>query len=445
MTGQTIYALSSGHGRAGVAVIRVSGPAAGHAVHALAGALPQPRRAALKALRDPDNGELLDRGLVLWFPAPRSFTGEDMAEFHVHGGRAVTSGLLAALARFEGFRPAGPGEFARRALENGKLDLTGVEGLADLIDAETEAQRRQALRQTSGALSKLYENWRSDLVRAMALVEAGLDFSDEEDVSAEVEAAARPIVKVLHAAVAAHLDDGRRGEILRDGLSIVIAGPPNAGKSSLLNALARRDAAIVSEEAGTTRDIIEVHLNLGGYPVIVTDTAGLREAAGKIEQEGIRRALRRVDDADIVLWLIDMAQPSPPLPEALARQQEKVITVANKIDLIASGRGALSPTDALPISAKTGAGLQELTERLLREAEQRIGMIEAPVITRSRHRRELRTCLAALERFLQGDPRDGELRAEDLRQAAQSLGRLTGRVDVEDILDKIFAEFCIGK
>ncbi len=276
----TIFALSSGQGRAGVAVVRVSGPGTAAAVTAIAGGLPAPRRASLRRLRAPETGETLDRALVLWLPGPTSFTGDDMAEFHVHGGRAVLAGLLEALGRLPGFRPATPGEFTRRAFEAGKLDLTEAEGLADLIDAETEAQRRQALRQASGAARLLYDGWRSDIIRAMAAIETALDFSDEADVPEAAHAAALPVAEALETAISRHLADGRRGEILRDGLHVVIAGPPNAGKSSLLNALAGRDAAIVSHEPGTTRDVIDVRLDLGGYPLILSDTAGIREAPG---------------------------------------------------------------------------------------------------------------------------------------------------------------------
>ena len=304
----TIYALSSGHGRAGVAVIRVSGPAAGRALERLAGALPKPRYAALRTLRSPA-GEVLDGALVLWLPGPRSETGEDMAELHVHGGRAVIAGVLEALGAVDGCRPAEAGEFARRSFENGKIDLTAAEALADLVDADTAAQRRQALRQAGGALARLYDGWRAALIEAQALTEAAIDFADEGDVGEKAAAGAREAVARLLPRLRAHLDDGRRGEILREGFRVAIAGPPNAGKSSLLNALARREAAIVSEEAGTTRDIIEVTLDLGGVPVILSDTAGIRAAEGRVEREGIRRAVAHARAADLVVWLTDAASP----------------------------------------------------------------------------------------------------------------------------------------
>jgi tRNA modification GTPase len=438
----TIYALSTGHGKAGLAVIRLSGPSASDVLAQLAGGLPRPRRASLRPLRDPSDGGTIDRALIIWFPSPRSFTGEDMAELHVHGGRAVIEATFAALARFPGLRPAEPGEFARRAFENGKLDLTEAEGLADLIDAETEAQRRQAQRQSAGALRAVYEDWRTRLIAALATVEAELDFSDEGDVPADVAAAARAAVHALRDEIAAHLADGRRGEILRDGLHVVIAGPPNAGKSSLMNALARRDVAIVSAEAGTTRDVIEVRLDLGGFPVVLVDTAGIREASGEIEREGIRRALARAETADLVLWLHDAAEPGGVVPEELKVQHgTRLIEAVNKVDLAP----ATMAGSALPLSVKTGAGLDALIARLAEEARAAAGIGESPAISRARHRRELESCAAALDRFLAGDFAELELRAEDLRAAATALGRLTGRVDVEDILDKIFSEFCIGK
>jgi tRNA modification GTPase len=436
----SIYALSSAHGKAGVAVIRLSGPQSGDVLRLMAGGVAEPRVARLRPIRKPENGETLDRGLVLWFPAPASFTGEDMAELHIHGGRAVVEGVLAALAAMPGLRMAEPGEFARRAFENGKLDLTAAEGLADLIDAETEAQRRQALRQAGGALRALYEGWRADVIRASASVEAALDFSDEADVPEAIAAHARPVVEELAAAISDHLADARGGEILRDGYHVVIAGPPNAGKSSLLNALARRDAAIVSAEAGTTRDVVEVRLNLGGYPVVLMDTAGIREAGGEIEREGIRRSLDRMREADLVLWVEDLAAPLDERGEPPAGDTP-LLRVGNKADLV-----PVSPTDGMIlISARTGVGLDRLLTALLERVGNRVSGVEWAAITRARHREGLETAKAALADFLLGNPAELELRAEDLRNAATALGRLTGRVDVEDILDRIFADFCIGK
>ncbi|HUJ47606.1 MAG TPA: tRNA uridine-5-carboxymethylaminomethyl(34) synthesis GTPase MnmE, partial [Rhizomicrobium sp.] len=325
----TIFALSSGHGRAGVAVIRVSGPQAGDALRVLTGAdLPPARVATLRELSD--GGQPIDQALVLWFPAPGSFTGEDSAEFHVHGGRAVADSVLAALARVEGCRPAEPGEFTRRAVENGKLDLTEAEALADLINAETEAQRKQALRQYGGALFELYEGWRTRLIRAAAWAEAAIDFADE-DIPPEVLRESRNQIIEIANEIGLHLNDARRGEILRDGFYLTVIGPPNSGKSSLVNTLARRDVAIVSDIPGTTRDVLEVHLDLGGYPVIVADTAGLREAADSIETEGIRRTKERARDADAVLVLLDVSIDNSQFINSL--DEEKPIIVWNKADL----------------------------------------------------------------------------------------------------------------
>ena len=439
----TIFALSSAPGRAGVAVVRVSGPRAGDLIDALAPPRPKKRMAALRLVKDPASGETLDSALVLWFAGPRSETGEDMAEFHLHGGPAIVKALLEVLGRQPGCRLADPGEFARRAFAAGKIDLAEAEGLADLINAETEAQRRQALAQMGGSLSRLYEGWRAELIRACALIEAVIDFSDEPDVAGNAFELARSIVSKLRVEIAAHLDDGNRGEILRDGFRVVLAGAPNVGKSSLLNVLARREAAIVSEEAGTTRDVIEVRLDLSGYPVIVSDTAGIREPQGSIEREGIRRTLAHAGAADLVLWLSDasISETAPPPPELAGRGDEFLLPVANKIDI----PGASAAQGSLPVSAKTGAGIEALTRRLGDIARDRIGVSAAPAITHARYRHQLQVCLDALQAFLVGLHGEIELRAEDLRQAANALGRITGRVDVEDVLGEIFGRFCIGK
>ena len=443
----TIVAPASGAGRAAIAVIRLSGPRTRDVLEALCGGAPPARHAALRDI-GPADAPPIDRGLVLWFPGPASFTGEDMAELHVHGSSAVVRAVIDAALSLPGLHLAEPGAFARRAFENGKLDLTEVEGLADLVQAETEAQRRQALAQSQGSLRALYESWREDLLRAQALIEAGLDFADEGDVIADVSVKADAVVASLRAAVATHLAK-RGGELLRDGLRVVIAGPPNAGKSSLLNALARRDVAIVSEEAGTTRDVIEVHLDLGGVPVMLIDTAGLREAAGVVEAEGIKRALARAGDADLVLWLVDATAPRWDVPAGLIpdksgqiRVKPAVLAVLNKIDL-APGAGA--GREAVRISAKTGAGIdtlvQTLAEHVALVTESGAG---GPLLTRTRHRVELEAALAALERFADRSL-SPEFKAEELRLAAKHLGRLTGRIDVEEVLGAIFAEFCIGK
>jgi tRNA modification GTPase len=441
----TIVAPASGMSLAAIAVIRISGPRTRAVLDSLCGGAPPPRHASLRAIGLP-NAPLIDRGLVLSFEGPASFTGEDMAELHVHGGRAVIGAVIDAVLTLPGTRLAEPGEFARRAFENGKLDLTEVEGLADLINAETEAQRRQALAQAEGSLRALYEGWRAELVRAQALIEAGLDFADEGDVIADVAAKADPIVAELRAAIARHLAD-KSGERLRDGFKVVIAGAPNAGKSNLLNALAKRDAAIVSEEAGTTRDVIEVHLDLGGVPVMLIDTAGLREAEGKVEAEGIRRALARAGDADLVLWIVDATAPQWDAPRGIASRTPgeggvAAVTVLNKIDL-APGEGV--GRDSLHVSAKTGEGVEQLVDMLAEKAALGAGQgAGVPVLTRARHRVELEAAHAALERYTDRALAP-ELKAEELRIGAHHLGRLTGRIDVEEVLGAIFAEFCIGK
>jgi tRNA modification GTPase len=443
VSADTIFALSSARGRAAIAVIRVSGPAAGAALSALTGkGLPQPRVASRARLRAPTGGETIDDGLVLWFPAPRSETGEDVAELQIHGGRAVIAGALDALAGFPGLRPAEPGEFTKRAFLNGKIDLTAAEGLGDLVDAETAGQRRQALRQMEGGLANLYEDWRTRLVRALAHLEAEIDFADEDLPGGVAERALRELGG-LASEIRRHLDDRRRGEVLREGLSVAILGAPNVGKSSLMNALTRRETAIVSSIAGTTRDIVEARLDLGGYPVLLADTAGLREVAEEgdpIEREGVRRALARAEQADLRLLVFDASGPPDPAIERLA--DDDAVLVANKADL-AGAVAADVRSGALVVSAATGLGLDMLRARLIAEAEARMDTREAPAITRARHRAALTQCLAALERA--EAVTSPELVAEDVRLAARALGRITGRVDVEDLLDVIFREFCIGK
>ncbi|HVY86302.1 MAG TPA: tRNA uridine-5-carboxymethylaminomethyl(34) synthesis GTPase MnmE [Caulobacterales bacterium] len=436
MKQDTIVALASGSGRAGVAVIRLSGPQAADALQALTGAdLPPPRRAERRVFRDAA-GEALDDGLALWFPKPASFTGEHVVELHVHGGPAVLLGLTEACLVLPGVRPAEPGEFTRRAFENGKLDLAEAEGLADLVDAETEGQRRQALRQMQGGLSAIYERWRAQLIEAMALLEAAIDFPDE-DLPADLERKVGPLVDAISADLARHLDDAHRGERVRDGYRVAIIGAPNAGKSSLLNALARREAAIVSDIPGTTRDVVEVRLVLGGYPVWIADTAGLREAADAIEAEGVRRALARAEEADLRIGVVDQGADIDPALRAALRPDDLV--VRSKADL---GPPASSPAEGLLASAKTGQGLSELEDALAERVVAALGHQEAPALTRARHRRLVEEALAALRR---PRPEQAELWAEDLRLAARALGRLTGRIDVEDLLDEVFSSFCIGK
>ncbi|MBY6264704.1 tRNA uridine-5-carboxymethylaminomethyl(34) synthesis GTPase MnmE [Azospirillum sp. 412522] len=439
----TIYALATVPGRSGVAVVRISGSEAGSALAALTGrALPEPRRAVLTKLRDPKTGDALDDALVLRFTAPASFTGEDVVELHLHGGRAVVTGVIEALATLPGLRLAEPGEFTRRAFENGKLDLTEAEAVADLIDAETTTQRRQALRQMEGALGRLYDGWRERLTRALAHIEADIDFA-EDDLPGGVADAVRPVIAGLADEIAAHLDDGGRGERLREGLHIAIVGAPNAGKSSLLNALARRDAAIVSARAGTTRDIIEVHLDLGGYPVVLADTAGLRDAAAdEVEEEGIRRARDRASRADVKVAVFDAATLPDLDPATLDLIDGDTVVVFNKTDLATAAdlRPDLSP---IPVSARTGEGLKVLEEKLSEFSADRLAIGSAPSLTRARHRAALTECRESLLRALEAPL--PELAAEDVRLASRALGRITGRVDVEDLLDVIFRDFCIGK
>ena len=455
MSSDTIFALSSGRPPAAIAVVRVSGPRAGAALEALIGKIPEPRRAAFVRVRDPASREIIDEGLALWFPGPRSETGEDTAELQLHGGRAVIAAVLAALGRIAGCRPAEAGEFTRRAFENGRLDLTRVEGLADLVGADTEAQRRQALRQLEGALGSRAEAWRTKLVAALALVEARIDFPDEGDVPEDLVTPALDAARALRDEIADVLADQGRGERLRDGSSVVIAGPVNAGKSSLLNRIVRRDAAIVSPVAGTTRDIIEVHLDLGGHPVTMLDTAGFRDSDDPIEQEGIRRARERAAKADLVLWVLDVAVTSEIAVDRL--QQEFPNTakwiVWNKIDSISLLRiktlkSIVHKLDypSYFVSAQTGSGFDELLPALADHAHQFLGSTEPALVTRQRHRAALEETVAALDRAI-GEPAPvrEEVLAEELRLASRALGRLVGRVDVEDILDVIFRDFCIGK
>jgi tRNA modification GTPase len=579
----TIFALSSGRPPVAIAVIRISGPRAGAALTALGVKIPEPRKAGLARIRDPRTGEIIDEALVLWFPAPHSETGEDVAELQAHGGRAVIAGILDALAQIDGLRMAEAGEFTRRGFENGKLDLTAVEGLADLVGAETEGQRRQAFRQMKGLLGNRAETWRKRLIQALALIEARIDFSDEADVPEDLVAPAMTIARELKGEIAAALADGHRGERLREGLVVAIAGPPNAGKSTLLNRIARREAAIVSPYAGTTRDVIEVHLDLGGLPVTLLDTAGIRDTSDPVELEGVRRARERAASADLVLWVVDASaagaaaeleaagadvvaadasaardrwggagsrsaageslsggtgaglgggpvgdQPERqsggegadrcphasrtsglgvPLDAAPGESSSvrpgRVWLIRNKIDLLDQGlskserklsgidkseleletnkpltnkdnsqlthkserrlrfneglRGAVD--GSLPhstedtfiegdyvfsLSADSGEGFDALLTQLRRHADDYLSGGEQSLVTRARHRAALEATLAALDRA-EAVAGAEDLLAEELRAAAHAMGRLTGRVDVEDVLDVIFRDFCIGK
>lgn len=444
----TVYALASAQGRAGVAVIRVSGPKAFDSLAALTDPLPLPdiRQAAVRRFKTPD-GSFVDEGVALRFQAPQSFTGEDVVEYHVHGGRAVIDALLTALAAFDGHRLAHPGEFTRRGFENGRMDLTAAEAIADLIAAETEAQREQALSQMVGGLSRLYDGWADRLTKSLAHLEADIDFPDE-DLPEGVAGLVRPVIRQVSFEISQHLNDGRRGERLREGVKIAVVGAPNAGKSSLINALAQRDVAIVSDIPGTTRDIIEVHMNLGGYPVIVADTAGLRpDQIGQhghdaIEQEGIKRALGYAQQADIVLLLFDGGVLPSLDPNTLRLLDGRAVAYASKAD-IARAAPRIKGEALRAFSVKTGEGLDRLVSDLTRKVGDVMGASDRPYLTRARHREALMQTVDCLKRA--EEAMLPELIAEDVRLAVRSLGRITGRVDVEDLLDIIFRDFCIGK
>jgi tRNA modification GTPase len=430
----TIFAVASGAGRAAIAVLRLSGDGVGQVLDRMCGDRPPPRRASLRRLRGPD-GEVLDQALVLWFPAPSSFTGEDSAELHLHGGRAVLDGVVAALAA-QGARPAEPGEFSRRAFAHGRMDLLEAEAMADLVEAETAAQRRQALRQLEGGLSAVARGWAGRLTGLVAQQEALIDFPDE-GLPETVEAALLAGIAALSADIGAHLDDRRSGERLREGLVFAVAGPPNAGKSTLINALAQRDVAIVAATPGTTRDVLEARLVIGGVPVTLLDTAGLREAADPVEAEGVRRARARIGAADLVLRVVDASAPRAD-PAEFSPGEGRVLSVATKTDLAPPPAGA-----ELGVSARTGAGMEDLRGRLdaiARDLTQRAG---PPPLTRARHRAALAEARARLDAAAEAAL--PELRGEDLRLALRAIGRLTGAVGVEDVLDLVFRQFCIGK
>jgi tRNA modification GTPase len=426
----TIYALSTAQGKAGVAIIRVSGPGAFGAAQALAGTVPSPRDASLRILRDGD-GTRLDEALVLTFEQGHSFTGEDVVEFHVHGSIAVIAAVLDALSRLDDLRPADPGEFTRRALENGRLDLSQVEGLADLIEAETESQRRQALRVLSGDLGKRAEAWRTSLIRAAALLEATIDFADEDvpvDVSPEVTGLVTSVMTDLEREIAGVTT----AERIRSGFEVAIVGAPNVGKSTLLNALAGRDAAITSEVAGTTRDVIEVRMDLGGLPVTLLDTAGIRETEDVVESIGVERALARASAADLRVFLITDGDTPDLAPEA--------------DDIVLRAKADLSGNVADGISGKTGLGVTELIARITSTLSQRAS--GAGLATRLRHKQAMERGLAALQSalaLLPGGEDTADITSEEIRTAIRALDSLVGRIDIENILDEIFASFCLGK
>ena len=426
----TIFAVASGAGRAAITVLRISGPDSAGILDCLCQRRPAPRVAVVRTLRN-RAGDVLDRALVLWFPAPGSYTGEDSAELHLHGGRAVLAAVAEALVE-TGARPAEAGEFTRRAFLNGRLDLLQAEAIADLVDAETDAQRRQALRQMEGALGALYQDWTERLTRLLAAQEALIDFPDE-GLPAGAEAAMAADVASLRGEIVAHLDDSRRGERLREGLVFAITGPPNVGKSTLINALAQREVAIVAPSPGTTRDVLEVRLDIGGVPVTLLDTAGLRETRDPVEAEGVRRARARAAQADLVIELMDATSPAP-TPAAGAG----ALRIATKIDLAPMPSGI-----EIGVAAPSGVGMGGLRDRLAKAARRLTDGSGPPPLTRARHRAALIDAAARLAAAI--DSPLPELRGEDLRLALRAIGRVTGQVGVEDILDSVFRQFCIGK
>ncbi|MCP2671709.1 tRNA uridine-5-carboxymethylaminomethyl(34) synthesis GTPase MnmE [Maricaulaceae bacterium EIL42A08] len=440
----TIYALASAPGRAGVAVMRVSGPEAGRIASDISGPLPPARVASLRAFKSA-SGEVIDQGLLIWFEGPRSFTAEDSAEFHIHGGPAVVAALADALG-VAGARAAEAGEFTRRAFSNGKFDLTEAEGLADLIDAETEGQRAQALAQLTGSLKDVYSSWRDDLIAILAALEGEIDFPDEDDVPDQLSEAAGQPLKALIASVREHLDDGHRGERVREGFVVALIGAPNAGKSSLLNRLARREAAIVTDIPGTTRDIVEVRLVLGGFPVILADTAGLREAADAVEAEGVRRALARAEDADLRLAVVDVSRETQN-GAAISKLRAGDAVIFNKMD-IEPDRSRFNHNfegESFEVSALKGGGVDRLEAWLSEQVAERLGNREAPAISRARHREGV---TRALDHLNAAQDRLGvapELASAEIHLALRSIESLTGRIDVEDVLDRVFSQFCIGK
>lgn len=433
MNDQTIVALSSGSLPSGVAVVRLSGSACDFISQQMLGAILEPRVAFLKSIKDPGSYEELDRGIVIAFKTPQSFTGEDCLEFHLHGGRAVVEAVINVICQFKNVRLAEPGEFCKRAFENGKLDLTEVEGIADLVSSETEAQRKQALAQSRGDSRETYEGWRKRLIHMRALIEAELDFSEEEDIPEEISKEGFAQVLLLKQEIENHLDDNKVGEIIRDGFKIALMGKPNAGKSSLLNALAKRDVAIVTDEAGTTRDVLDVHLDIDGFAVIISDTAGLRESDNIVETEGIKRAQLKGQEADLVIWLTDINDEAE-----LNTDFDNALQVISKDD-------SLSVTDSISISVTHENGLEKFLSEVKNQIRNKVGNREGVLISRLRYREALVDCVGHLSFVIDNEISDIELKAETLRHASDCIGRITGKIDVEDLLDVIFSEFCVGK
>ncbi|MFN0043858.1 MAG: tRNA uridine-5-carboxymethylaminomethyl(34) synthesis GTPase MnmE [Alphaproteobacteria bacterium] len=442
-SGDTIFALSSGHGRAAIAIVRLSGPECSRIVLDLTGKPPgQARCAALRTLLDPVTGEVVDRGLVVWFPTPASFTGEDMVELHVHGGVAVTTALTESLIRFEGVRPAEAGEFSKRAYLNGKMGLVEVEGLADLISAETPLQRLQALDQLQGSMSARFISWRRELIAISAMFEADIDFSDQ-DVPDTLQKHARERLSSLAREVGSFLASENRGEIIRQGIRVAIIGPPNVGKSSLLNILAKREVAIVTDVPGTTRDVLEVRLDIDGALVILFDTAGVRDPVDLVEREGIERARQAAQEADLIIALSDVNAEGENILKNLGPLRGVVLSVKNKIDLLNSADQRALQQFGLTISAKTGSGIETLLRELAKAVQDLVPRSGVSAISRPRQRAALEECLKAMKLALTQP--DMVLCVEDIRYATNALGRLVGLISAEEILDSIFAEFCIGK
>lgn len=437
----TIFALASGYGRAAIQILRLSGPKTREIIQSGAEQLPAPRSAKLVTLKN-QAGDIVDRGLLLWFPGPHSFTGEDCAEFQLHGGAAITDAVFLWLQGFDGCRLAAAGEFTRRAIQNGKMSLVEAEGLIDLIDAETDFQRRQALDQTFGGLSSHVKQWRSQLLDALMLTEALIDFSDEADVNPTIFGQIQSRLSILQKELEAAIQKATRGEQIREGFRVLLAGAPNAGKSTLLNALAERDVAIVSAIPGTTRDVIEVKLDLKGYPVIILDTAGVHETLDIIEQEGIRRTLREAHRADLILWLEPVQNGLSALPDEFEPFHDKVIRVGTKVDQSDILPGSLS------VSALNGSGIDTLLDEILRrftDGSETI-MPKNAILTRSRHRNEVETALESIRDAYAGmSSKNVEFIAEHIRLALKAVGRITHSIGSEEVLDRLFAGFCIGK
>lgn len=437
----TIYALSSGSLPSGVAIVRISGLRTRFALETLCSDVPKPRMASLKTIRD-QNDLVIDKALVLFFPNPHSFTGEDCAEIHLHGGRAVVSACFDALSVLQGFRTAEAGEFTKRAFDNGKIDLTEAEGLADLISAETEMQRKLAIQQSNGVLKELYEGWAVRILRSRALIEAELDFSDEEDIPGSVSDQVWSDVLELSKEITLHLEKSRAGEITRNGFSIVIAGAPNAGKSSLLNTLAGRDVAIVSDERGTTRDVLEVRLDLAGHLVLIKDTAGLRDTENAVEREGIRRAENELQIADLVLYLVDSSDMSDNSVKPLNLNHNRILKIQTKADI---NQSIGDEVPDLVISTKKMSGIDDLLAKIEDLLSQSLPTDDFVVPTRQRHIDLLENTKSELLASSEMTNAPIEIRSEHLRVAQDSLGKITGRSDVEDLLGVIFSEFCVGK